>query len=270
MADVGQIALMILISLHWLNDVVTIGKMGEYEPEGHVIYNLFVVKPRGAGRRRAWVCSTARFSLAGGRPGELMRAMTAPVETINIASSEIRAAFENWLVSEYRSGARLIVLEGLSGSGKTTLTKLPFSIGVGQSENIAIDQFCYYNIPKGAPYREAVNWVALRKVVRAALGSAPVVVVEGPVAWPLIEPIADAELQRDCIRRVYLKRMMLLRAKIWVDEDFLADPARWPPSDFHRSIYEYHAQRPWCDANLVLERIVDEVPRPAGMLIFGR
>ena len=160
---------------------------------------------------------------------------------------------------------------GAQRSGKSTLTKLPFSIGVGQSENIAIDRFCHKNIPsKGVSYREAVNRVALRKVVRTALGSAPVVVVEGPVAWPLIEPIADAKLQRACIRRVYLKRMMPLRAKIWVDEDFLANPASWPPSDFHRSIYEYHAQGPWSDANLVLERIVDEVPRPAGMLIFGR
>jgi NADPH:quinone reductase-like Zn-dependent oxidoreductase len=55
-------------------------------------------------------------------------------------------------------------------------------------------------------------------------------------------------------------------------EDFLKDPARWPPSDFHRSIYQYHARRrPWRDADLVLERIEDDdVSRPIGEFLFGR
>jgi hypothetical protein len=195
-------------------------------------------------------------------------------QNINIPSCKIRAAFEGWLQSECLSGARLIVLEGLTGSGKTTLSERPFSIGAGKSVNIGIDQFCRQFIPlKGVRYFEAVDRAALRTAVRAALASAsPVVVVEGPVSWPLIARIAGANLQRDCIRRVYLKRMMRLKPDLWVDEDFLKDPARWPPSDFHRSIYQYHARRrPWRDADLVLERIEDDdVSRPIGEFLFGR
>jgi hypothetical protein len=104
-------------------------------------------------------------------------------------------------------------------------------------------------------YPDAIGRPALEASLRAGLASAaPVVVIEGPMAWPLVEPIA--ELSQDHIRRVYLKRMMHLKPDFWIDEDFLNDPNRWPPFNFHRSIYRYHAEhRPWLDANLVLERI---------------
>ena len=114
------------------------------------------------------------------------------------------------------------MLEGLTGSGKTTLSERPFSIGAGKSVNIGIDQFCRQSIPlKGVRYFEAVDRAALRTAVRAALASAsPVVVVEGPVAWPLIARIAGANLQRDCTRRVYLKRMMRLKPGLWVEVEY--------------------------------------------------
>jgi hypothetical protein len=83
-----------------------------------------------------------------------------------------------------------------------------------------------------------------------------VVVIEGPMAWPLVEPISA--LTRDRIRRVYLKRMMRLKPDFWVHEDYLGDPNFWPPADYHRAIYRYHAERrPWLDADLVFERIED-------------
>ena len=183
--------------------------------------------------------------------------MTEPVETINTRSSKIRAAFEGWLQSEWRSGARLIVLEGLPKSGKTTLTKRPFRIDARRSVNIEIDRFFPHNVDlQRLSYVEAINRSALDRDMRAKLGSAsPVVVVEGPVAWPLIESIAAEFLERDCVRRVYLKRMLHLKPDFWVDEDLLEDPARWRPTNFDRSIYRYHAQRPWCDVDLVLERV---------------
>jgi hypothetical protein len=183
--------------------------------------------------------------------------MTKPVETINTPSSKIRAAFGGWLQSEWRSGARLIVLEGLRGAGKTTLTKLPFSVDARKSVNISIDNFCRDVTPLKFSYSEAVDQSALRKAMPAKLGSAsPLVVVEGPVAWPLIEPIVAAEfLERDCVRRVYLKRMMHLKPDFWVDGDLLENRDRWRPTGFDRSIYSYHEQRPWFDADLVLERV---------------
>ena len=77
------------------------------------------------------------------------------------------------------------------------------------------------------------------------------------MVWPLVKPIVD--VLRDRIRRVYLKRMRRLQPNIWAEEDFLKNSNRWPPTEFHRSIYRYHAEhRPWLDADLVLERIEAE------------
>jgi hypothetical protein len=177
------------------------------------------------------------------------------VELIQAPSSTIRAAFKNWLATAWRAGARLVVLEGLMAAGKTTLTK-PLRVGAGRSVSISIDQFWRHDTPlSGVDYVDAVDRQALQARLRARLASvAPIIVVEAPVAWPLVEPIA--EVARDRIRRVYLKRMMHSN---WIDEDFLADASHWPPIDFHRSIYQYHAERkPWLDADLVLERIIDE------------
>jgi hypothetical protein len=66
--------------------------------------------------------------------------------------------------------------------------------------------------------------------------------------------------------------MMRLKPDLWVDEGWLKDPAGWPPSEFHRSIFQYHARRrPWRDADLVLERIEDnDVSRPISDFLFGR
>jgi hypothetical protein len=174
---------------------------------------------------------------------------------IRIPSSGLRRAFARWLSTECRAGARLIVLEGLTGSGKTTLTKRPFLV---DGKNIEIDQFFPEDtfIPLGTTYLNAINQQSLHAQLRTALASAaPVVVAEGPMVWPLIELLADMP-PRDHIRRVYLKRMMHLQPDIWVAEDFLNNPKRWPPIGFHRSIWRYHAEhRPWLDADLVLERI---------------
>jgi hypothetical protein len=152
---------------------------------------------------------------------------------------------------------RLVVLEGLTGSGKSFLTGRPFSIGAEHSANIEVDQFLRNPVPPTVRYFNAIDRAALQAALQRALASsAPVVVVEGPMAWPLVEPIA--EVVRDRVRRVYLKRMMRLKPDFWTDEDYLNDPNYWPPTDYHRSIYQYHAERqPWLDADLVLERIED-------------
>jgi hypothetical protein len=183
--------------------------------------------------------------------------MTRCVETIQAPSSELRAAFEGWLASADRSGARLVVLEGLTNSGKSFLTQRPFLVDSGQSAIIEVDQFLRKPVPRTVHYPDAIDRRGLQSAIRAALASAPIVVIEGPMAWPLVdEPMA--EVGRDRVRRVYLKRMMRLKPDFWVDEDYLNDPEKWPPTDYHRSIYQYHAEhRPWVNADLVLERIED-------------
>jgi hypothetical protein len=83
----------------------------------------------------------------------------------------------------------------------------------------------------------------------------PVVVIEGPMAWPLVERSWKLD---ETIRRVYLKRMMRLKPNFWIDEDYLNNRNYWPRTDYERSIYQYHAERqPWLEADLVLERIED-------------
>jgi hypothetical protein len=194
--------------------------------------------------------------------GEAMKCggRLATQRVIRIPSSKLRRAFARWLATACRAGARLIVLEGLTGSGKTTLTDRPFLVDGKRSRNIEIDQFFPEDtpIPLGSTYLDAINQQSLQARLRIAFASAaPVVVAEGPMAWPLIGPIAD--VSRDHIRRVYLKRMRHLQPDIWVEENFLHNPDRWPPSGFHQSIYRYHAEhRPWLDADLVLERIEAE------------
>jgi hypothetical protein len=198
----------------------------------------------------------ARFILERAQPAGDETHMTGRVETVT--SPNIRAAFGNWLTSECQSGARLIVLEGLSQSGKSYLTERPFAVGARQSTNIEIDGFLRAPVPPTVRYPDAIDRVALQATLEMALAlPMSVVIIEGPMAWPLVEPISGV-VTRDRIRRVYLKRMMRLKPDFWIDEDYLNDPIFWPPTDYHRAIYQYHAEhQPWLDADLVLERVED-------------
>jgi len=187
-------------------------------------------------------------------------------ETIRSPLSEIRAAFEQWLASEYRAGTRLVVLEGHMQSGKTTLTKEPFVLDAGPSLNLELDDFRKQPIPEIA-YIDTIDRTALANRLRVALASAPVVIVQGAIAWPLVEPIAPA-VGHGGIRRVYLKRMMRNKPDFWVDEDFICDPALLPSHEPRRSIHLYQAeQRPWLSADLVLERIEEGTPLVRSQLL---
>jgi hypothetical protein len=153
--------------------------------------------------------------------------MKVHTKTIRTSTSELRKVFRNWLLNEYQSEARLIVLEGLFDSGKTRLTRRRFKIGGARSLNISIDQFLPSTELK-ADYAEEINRCSLQAGVRTALASmAPLVVIEGPMTWPLIKPIA--KIAPGHIRRVYLKRMMRCNPEVWVDEEVLKNPNRWDP-----------------------------------------
>jgi hypothetical protein len=185
-------------------------------------------------------------------------------KTVRSLSAELRPVFEQWLAPECRAGARLVVLEGLTKSGKTTLTKQPFAVGARLSANVELDDFLKRPVPETTAYVDAIDRRAVDAAMRGAIASTPLVIVQGAIAWPLVQPVATA-LGNNCIRRVYLKRMMRLKPDFWTDEDFIFDPDWWPPDHFHRSIYRYHAeQRPWLSADLLLERIEDEPPSESG------
>jgi hypothetical protein len=178
-------------------------------------------------------------------------------ETIRVPSTYVRAAFRGWLARAYGSGIRLVVLEGLSNAGKSHLLEGRFMIGGRASTCIQVDRFLRRPVLPSVPYPDAVDRAALRETMAEALASStPIVVVEGPMAWPLVDPVPVGSY---LVRRVYLKRMMRLRPDIWCDEDRIGDEGRWPPGEYHRAIYRYHAERrPWLDADLVLERIDDQ------------
>jgi hypothetical protein len=107
----------------------------------------------------------------GGIGKELAAGMTGRVESIRALSSEIRGAFESWLATACRGGARLVVLEGLSGSGKSVLTDRPFSIGARHSANIEIDQFLPKSVPPTVRYPNAIDRAALQAALQGTLAS---------------------------------------------------------------------------------------------------
>jgi hypothetical protein len=181
----------------------------------------------------------------------------SPAKIIRAQSSEVRAAFAQWLVLEHRIGTKLIILEGLTLSGKTTLTQRPFLLGGERSMNIGMDCFLPQEVPDATPYLAAINQSAMLEEIQRALSEQPLVILEGAIVWPAVEPVI-AKLGANGVRRVYLKRMARLIPDFWADEDFISDAEWWPPTEFHRSIYRYHAeQSPWLNCDLIIERIED-------------
>jgi hypothetical protein len=174
-------------------------------------------------------------------------------QTIRASSSDVRAAFAQWLGVEFRAGIKLVILEGLTASGKTTLTKMPFDLDGIQSTNIEMDGFLPPRLEDDAmTYIAAIDRLTMLPRIEKALSEPSLVIIQGAIVWPLVESVAF----RVNVRRVYLKRMMHLLPDFWADEDFILEPEYWPPTGFHRSIYKYHEeQRPWLKCDLIIERI---------------
>jgi hypothetical protein len=183
-----------------------------------------------------------------------------PAKIIRSPSAEVRAAFERWLAIEFRAGTELVILEGLTLSGKTTLTKKPFDLDGRASTNIGMDSFLPPSIAEATPYLTAIDQSAMLDEVQKAISEAPLVILEGAIVWPALAPIVT-KLGFDGVRRVYLKRMAHLMPDFWADEEFIFDREWWPPTGFHQSIYEYHAEEaPWLNSNLIIERIEERRP----------
>jgi hypothetical protein len=175
---------------------------------------------------------------------------------LRVASSDVRHEFQQWLINEFRTTTRLIILEGLTGSGKTTLTKEPFDLGTTQSKNIELDDFLPDTVPEPVSYLDALDRPAISKAVESALCGPTLVIVQGAIAWPAIERLVIDRQITNNVRRVYLKRMARLISDYWQDEEAIFDRELWPPTGFHRSIYKYHADtRPWTRCDLIIERI---------------
>ena len=174
-------------------------------------------------------------------------------QTIRASSSTIRDAFGRWLTAEHAIGVRFIVLEGLMRSGKSTLTGQPFALASRQSVSIELDRFLRKPVDPNTEYMTAIDVEAATKAVAEAYRTAPLVIVEGPIVSPVIEPVLLSIPSRE-VRRVYLKRLSSTHPDLWHDGDFLDEYE--PPGTYFQSITRYHRrERAWLLADAVFERI---------------
>ena len=128
-------------------------------------------------------------------------------QIIRVSSAEIQAVFTTWLATQIGVGVRLVILEGLSGVGKSWLTREPSISDGWAAETIEVDHF--RKDPVGSKsYVSAIDRAALEAAIDAALVSLlAIVIVEGPIVWPFARS-AVTKIGPECVRRVYLKRMM--------------------------------------------------------------
>jgi hypothetical protein len=178
-------------------------------------------------------------------------------KTLLAQSTEIRAAFEQWLIENQR-GVKLIAFEGIIGAGKLWITERPFDLNGGPSKKIETDDFLRRSVPPEMDYLDALDCTALLREIETAIQSSPLVIVQGAIVWPVITPMLD-KIGSDAVRHVYLKKMMRQRPDIWIDEDFILEWQNSSMSNFTGSIHRYHAERrPWLMSDLVLERIEED------------
>lgn len=121
------------------------------------------------------------------------------------------------------------------------------------SDNIELDKF-FPTQPSGdTEYMLAIDIEGASAAIRQALDTAPLVIVEGPMAWPVTE-IIRAGMPTDSVRRVYLKRMSKRNPDEWEELEF-AQMENDGRGKYFASIDRYHVkQQPWQCADLILER----------------
>jgi predicted nucleotidyltransferase len=178
---------------------------------------------------------------------------------IRCRAADVCDVFGRWLAAESAAGVRLVILEGAMLSGKSTLTKQPFVLGDDRrSTSIEIDKLTRETTDES--YVASVRREALDAAVRNGLAASPTMIVQGAVAWPLVQAIGS-EIGLDRVRRVYLKRMKWSDPDRWhdlrqfLDED--ASPLHF--GEVGNSIDRYHREyQPWRVADLILERVEAE------------
>jgi hypothetical protein len=178
-------------------------------------------------------------------------------------SSDIQDVFKRWVTREWAIGGRLLILEGLMKSGKSMLTKHPVALGARQSTNIELDKFLRAPVNPDTAYMDAMDIDAATAAIRRAIATAPLVIAEGPMAWPVTDRAREGA-PADAVRRVYLKRMAPRNPDDWEEFEFaqLEYSAR---GEYFLSIDRYHVgERPWLLADLILERTgCDAIDMPA-------
>lgn len=120
--------------------------------------------------------------------------------TLRARSSEIRDVFGQWLTAEYTARARFLVLEGLMNSGKSMLTEQPFVLGARQSVNIELDDFLRRPVDPDTEYMDAIDIDAATATVMEAYRTAPLVIAEGPMVWPVVQCILQEIPRREVHR----------------------------------------------------------------------
>jgi hypothetical protein len=150
-----------------------------------------------------------------GRLG-VSRLRTDEQQTFRKQSSEIRDVFGRWLTAACAAGVRFVVLEGLMRSGKSCWTEQPFALGMSQSVNIELDGFLRKPVNPDTKYMDAIDVDAASARIIEAYRTAPLVIAEGPMAWPVVRRVlhpprdrrhrsaaASALAMADAVRRAH-------------------------------------------------------------------
>jgi hypothetical protein len=178
-------------------------------------------------------------------------------DVIRAEGPSVVAAFEAWVRAQPQ--VRLVVIEGYPGSGKShLLSRLPVDW-----RTLEIDRFL------GKDHDQTVGWIELARrcgveaIVRRELASHPLVIAEGPAAWPVLDSLLEELGPR--ARRVYLQHWLISGgAPHWINGD---DRQFWVETanhEFWRDIMRHHAGEPEHRADLILQR-VSVPPTPASV-----
>ena len=177
------------------------------------------------------------------------------IPVIRAEDSRLKALVSDWLNDNLKPSVNMIVIEGLPCSGKSTLQA---NLSIDDAYKFELDQY----LP--SPCSAETKWIdhilqskAIRDIENSCAARSRTL-IEGPAAGLLLQELSPKP-DRQNILRIYIKEMSTSGGQItWFGHEFLKDFAaeRRP---FWKSIYDHHhVDKPWMQADLVVERIPEE------------
>ena len=105
-------------------------------------------------------------------------------EVRRVDGDELAHVVIEWLQAQ--PAVRLVVIEGLPGAGKSHLIKQI----EGLHPCLELDEILDRPVPNEVPWTEAATLAGAAEALSELLARHPLVIVEGPAAWPVIASVA--------------------------------------------------------------------------------